>query len=182
MRASRRVGVVGDGEEGVKVSIRSEHDDRKDDGTAKEEERKADVGVVGKEKVEQLPTPPATPLHHADDDSEPESRDAETLEEKTARSDTKEDEKDATDEGEASTSEQPDEAKAKKPRDPVNWYGILVPSQLRQSQSSFVQAVEGPIGEAVSAAQGMKRIEVEIRRVRKDIKKAEKKSLVADEK
>lgn len=102
-------------------------------------------------------TPPATPLHQSDPnqhekDSEP------------ASDDTPDDEP---------------SKKTKKSSDPVHWYGILVPPQLRQSQSSFVTIVEGPMLEAANSAQALRRGEVEIRKLRKDIKRAERNAVVA---
>lgn len=81
------------------------------------------------------------------------------------------------------------------PVDPLKWFGILVPSELRKAQTSFSAAVgatptpppaaEGekfsdtagvssPMVEAVNAACGMRETEAEIRRVRKVLRKMEK--------
>ncbi|THW81460.1 hypothetical protein D6D18_08793 [Aureobasidium pullulans] len=62
----------------------------------------------------------------------------------------------------------------KKPRDPLHWYGILVPAALRASQKSFISAVESPVIEAANSAQALRLVAVEIRKLRKDIKKAER--------
>ncbi|KAK0251174.1 hypothetical protein LTR91_005286 [Friedmanniomyces endolithicus] len=59
-------------------------------------------------------------------------------------------------------------------RDPLKWFGILVPRELRSTQTSFCSAVDGPIAAAANAARGMRETEAEIRKVRKAVKKAEK--------
>jgi len=59
-------------------------------------------------------------------------------------------------------------------KDPIRWFGVLVPPQLRSCQNSFISTVEGPICEATNAVRAMRAIEVGIRKLRKDIKKAEK--------
>ncbi|KAF2265396.1 hypothetical protein CC78DRAFT_553004 [Lojkania enalia] len=55
--------------------------------------------------------------------------------------------------------------------DPLRWFGILVPSALRQAQSSFVSAIEGPIPQLATIVREMRRQESEISRLRKQIKK-----------
>ncbi|KAK5006360.1 hypothetical protein LTR16_006148 [Cryomyces antarcticus] len=59
-------------------------------------------------------------------------------------------------------------------RDPLNWYGILVPPALRAAQADFISTVERPVPELVNTAQQMSTVEVEIKRVRKELKKGEK--------
>lgn len=66
-----------------------------------------------------------------------------------------------------------------KSTDPLHWYGILVPPQLRNSQSSFVAAVNGPLADAINAANAMRTLDVDIRKIRKDIKKAERKGALS---
>lgn len=63
---------------------------------------------------------------------------------------------------------------AKPPPDPLRWFGILVPPALRACQSSFVSAVEGPVAQASNASRSMRGVEVEIRRVRKEIRRSER--------
>ncbi|KAF7192817.1 Coiled-coil domain-containing protein [Pseudocercospora fuligena] len=60
--------------------------------------------------------------------------------------------------------------------DPIRWFGILVPPPLRQAQTSFTSAVLGDdaFAQASNAARGMRDVEVDIRKLRKTIKKAEK--------
>jgi len=60
------------------------------------------------------------------------------------------------------------------PRDPLQWFGILVPRELRSAQTSFSAAIGDTVSTASNAARGMREVEAEIRRVRKAIRKAEK--------
>ncbi|KAF2476264.1 uncharacterized protein BDR25DRAFT_331154 [Lindgomyces ingoldianus] len=55
--------------------------------------------------------------------------------------------------------------------DPLHWFGILVPPALRSTQSSFISAVEGPIPQVVTLMKELRKQEVEIARLRKQIKK-----------
>ena len=57
-------------------------------------------------------------------------------------------------------------------RDPLNWFGILVPSTLRASQRNFKDAVTDGIPALASVAKEMRAVEIEVRRARKRIKKA----------
>ena len=59
-------------------------------------------------------------------------------------------------------------------RDPLVWFGILVPPALRQAQNHFVAAAGDPVAEAVNAARGLRAMELEIRKVRKALRKAER--------
>ncbi|KAK0946382.1 hypothetical protein LTR29_002144 [Friedmanniomyces endolithicus] len=59
-------------------------------------------------------------------------------------------------------------------QNPLKWFGILVPRELRSAQTSFCSAVDEPITAAANAARGMRETEAEIRKVRKAVKKAEK--------
>jgi hypothetical protein len=88
------------------------------------------------------------------------------------------------------------EAEKPKPVNPLRWYGILVPPELRKAQSAF-SAILGdrpdaetqddeacdnessPITNAVNAARGLREVEGEIRKVRKAVKKAEKARITA---
>lgn len=71
----------------------------------------------------------------------------------------------------------PFEEKQKQPVDPLHWFGILVPPPLRNAQASFVAVIQGPVDSASNASISMRRIEHDIRRLRKDIKRAEKRRL-----
>lgn len=92
--------------------------------------------------------------------------------------------------------EKTEEAEKAKPVNPLRWYGVLVPPELRKAQSAFsavignpVNAAEqdaeinddenSPITSAVNAARGLREIEGEIRKVRKAVKKAEKARIAA---
>lgn len=62
---------------------------------------------------------------------------------------------------------------AKEPaRDPLRWFGILIPPVLKQSQQSFSSAVDGPVCAAVNSSRSMRDVEVEIRKLRKEIRRA----------
>ncbi|KAH7079300.1 hypothetical protein BKA63DRAFT_563941 [Paraphoma chrysanthemicola] len=63
------------------------------------------------------------------------------------------------------------EQSAAKARDPLRWFGILVPPALRSAQSTFTAAVEGPIPDLATIARDLRNQEIEIGRVRKQIKK-----------
>ncbi|KAL8664487.1 MAG: hypothetical protein Q9202_003037 [Teloschistes flavicans] len=56
-------------------------------------------------------------------------------------------------------------------KDPLRWFGILVPSTLRASQSSFKSVVTEIVPYLVNISNEMKGLEVEIRRTRKKIRK-----------
>ncbi|KAG9570778.1 hypothetical protein KCU71_g1100, partial [Aureobasidium melanogenum] len=98
----------------------------------------------------QQPTPPSTPPTESEELPEEQSH-----ENKSEAADDK-------------------ESKQKKVRDPIHWYGILVPPSLRSSQNSFKSAIQDPIVEAANSAQALRYVNMEIRKLRKDIKKAEK--------
>jgi hypothetical protein len=83
----------------------------------------------------------------------------------------------------------PDQSEESKPTNPLRWYGVLVPPELRRAQSAFTAATggssaseesdetcNGPIADAVNTARGIRDIEAEIRKIRKAVKKAEKAS------
>lgn len=58
--------------------------------------------------------------------------------------------------------------------DPLRWYGILIPRELRSAQASFSNAVDDSASSGVNAARAMREIEAEIRKLRKEIRKAER--------
>lgn len=62
------------------------------------------------------------------------------------------------------------------PHDPIRWFGILVPQTLRQAQASFNDAIldSQSLPKAMTSSRRMREVEVEIRKIRKNIKKAEK--------
>ncbi|KAF2021597.1 hypothetical protein BU24DRAFT_417229 [Aaosphaeria arxii CBS 175.79] len=55
--------------------------------------------------------------------------------------------------------------------DPLKWFGILVPPELRNAQVSFNRAVEDPVPKLATAIGNLRRQEVEIGRLRKRIRK-----------
>jgi hypothetical protein len=73
---------------------------------------------------------------------------------------------------ESATEKQP-ETESKKSTDPLRWFGILVPPALRSAQSTFITAVEGPVPQLVTVARRLRNQEIEIGRVRKQIKKTQ---------
>jgi len=83
-------------------------------------------------------------------------------------------------ENETPSNQRPDEDKtpiAKEkgsvvPRDPLHWFGILLPQALRSAQCSFQLAVTNSIPALASISKEMKEVEIEIRRARKKLKKA----------
>nr|POF05426.1 hypothetical protein CFP56_69452 [Quercus suber] len=71
--------------------------------------------------------------------------------------------------------EGPDESDAKvQLRNPITWYGILVPQQLRVAQTSFSTAMSDTALKLFNAATELRDREAEIRTTRKSIRKLEK--------
>ena len=64
-------------------------------------------------------------------------------------------------------------SKAKKVKDPIHQFGILVPQSLRDAQTASTAAVTGPIPELLKITQAMEQIEKEVRRLRVSLAKAE---------
>ncbi|KAL9045305.1 MAG: hypothetical protein Q9214_001628, partial [Letrouitia sp. 1 TL-2023] len=64
------------------------------------------------------------------------------------------------------------EETSKQSQDPLRWFGILVPSALRQSQGTFKSIVTHIIPALANTKNDMTQLEIEIRRIRKKIKKA----------
>ncbi|MCJ1344037.1 hypothetical protein MMC31_002237 [Peltigera leucophlebia] len=58
--------------------------------------------------------------------------------------------------------------------DPLNWFGILVPSALRRTQTSFKAVVEEIVPRIVTVDREMRQLEIEVRRTRKKLLQAEK--------
>lgn len=63
--------------------------------------------------------------------------------------------------------------------DPLNWFGILVPSALRRTQSSFKTAAEEIVPRIATVDREMRQVEIEVRRVRKKMLQAEKRAAKA---
>lgn len=55
--------------------------------------------------------------------------------------------------------------------DPLRWFGILVPQALRDTQTNFTQATEGPIPRLATITRRMRNLEFKISRRKKTIKK-----------
>lgn len=72
-----------------------------------------------------------------------------------------------------SDSDEPEKAskETQKNTDPIRWFGILVPPALRSAQADFITAVEGPIPQLTNIARDLRNQEIEIGRIRKQIKK-----------
>jgi len=51
-------------------------------------------------------------------------------------------------------------------RDPLNWYGILIPLPLRQAQASFISAVEGSVPQLLNTSASMHDLEARITKLR----------------
>ncbi|KAI5235423.1 hypothetical protein E4T43_09284 [Aureobasidium subglaciale] len=154
MQATRRFDVSSDDQGALCLTLKGKNASplatKHADTSPMHDKHETDQGPV----PEQQPTPPSTPLGS----SEGTPSDEQTHKDKTA------DEKEKT--------------QQKKPRDPLHWYGILVPPSLRSSQKAFVSALESPVIDAASSAQALRHVALEIRKLRKDIKKAEKRVVV----
>ena len=113
------------------------------------------------EDVTQIPSPPRTP--------EPIEEDART----------KDNDKADGEQTEADQMARKSVAQLPLEGDPLRWFGILVPGSLRSAQASFLAAVDDAGAESVTAAKAMRNVEVEIRRLRKEIRRAEKEDSTA---
>lgn len=67
-----------------------------------------------------------------------------------------------------------EELKLKAAIDPLLWFGVLVPRELRSAQRSFVTAMDCPVENAVNSARSLRELETEIRRTRKAARRAER--------
>lgn len=63
--------------------------------------------------------------------------------------------------------------------DPLNWFGILVPSALRRTQSSFKIVAEEIVPQIAMIDRKMRQVEIEVRRVRKKMLQADKRAAKA---
>ena len=64
------------------------------------------------------------------------------------------------------------ETGSKMTRDPLKWFGILVSPALKTSQSNFKDVVSDLVPALASVSKEMREVEIEVRRVRKRMKKA----------
>lgn len=67
--------------------------------------------------------------------------------------------------------QQPTPEKIPPPNNPLRWFGVLVPPALRSAQASFTSAVTDPVVTLSTLQKSLKNQEIEIGRVRKQIKK-----------
>ncbi|KAK4966197.1 hypothetical protein LTR42_011358 [Elasticomyces elasticus] len=74
---------------------------------------------------------------------------------------------------EANTEEPAEDATASS-HDPLRWFGILLPRELRSAQTSFCTVIEGPVESAANAIRGMRETEAKISKLRKAVRKVEK--------
>lgn len=56
-------------------------------------------------------------------------------------------------------------------RDPIRWFGLLVPRDLHTSQDYFIGVVEDVVGQITTVKIEMDRLAIDIRRARKQIVK-----------
>ncbi|KAF1913531.1 hypothetical protein BDU57DRAFT_540941 [Ampelomyces quisqualis] len=78
---------------------------------------------------------------------------------------------DSNDESKKPSKSPGESKKTAKTGDAIRWFGILVPPALRSAQSSFVSAVEGSVPQLATITKDLRIQEIEIGRVRKQIKK-----------
>jgi vacuolar-type H+-ATPase subunit D/Vma8 len=77
-----------------------------------------------------------------------------------------------TEQGETGKEKTEKEAKCNpKTKDPLKWFGVLVPQPLRSAQASFTSAVETSIPDLLNVQQQLRHLEIEIGRTRKSLKK-----------
>lgn len=125
------------------------------------------------------PSPDQEPSQKTDDDRHPQQQPSPPPSPNLTAKDTHEENSDKP--AESAASEDPGDAQKipliSKPSlaaDPIRWFGILVPRELRSAQTSFRNAIEEPMLDAISAAKSMRDVEVEIRKLRKEMRRAEK--------
>jgi hypothetical protein len=118
----------------------------------------------------QQPTPPSTPPIDTDNQTPPIDTANQTPPINTANQTREEKDQELNDTPESENKE----SSSKKLGDPLHWFGILVPPALRSSQKSFISAFDGPIIDATNSAQALRHVTLEIRKLRKLIKRAEK--------
>ncbi|KAI7197908.1 hypothetical protein D0869_01131 [Hortaea werneckii] len=148
MKASKRVQIVGDGDDRILVISMNPAVAPGD----------SSEGANHKTEATQQPSPPSTPV--ADD------KDAKTAE--------KPKEPTSLDEIKDQDSETSGVARQPATRSPLTWFGILTPRELRSAQQSFSTATSSPTESAVNATREMRQLETEINRTRKAVRKAEK--------
>ncbi|KAK5164373.1 uncharacterized protein LTR77_010069 [Saxophila tyrrhenica] len=151
--ASRRAAVWTDGPNGkVEVELVSWREEPKDEPASKDEDQKDDPT-----EAKQQPSPPATP--------EPTTKQSDDTDADTSH---ESDGKASANKSSTSTTKLPLAS------DPLRWFGILIPRELRSAHTSFCAALDEAAVGAINATRSMRKCEVEVRKLRKDIKRAEK--------
>ena len=59
---------------------------------------------------------------------------------------------------------------------PLQWFGILVPPALKAAQATFTSAIERPVPQLVSLVKDLRMQEIDIARLRKQLKKLDLKT------
>jgi len=152
VKATRRCHVAIRNDDSLEVVVKraaASSDDSSKPTDATESEKEAE-----KPEPQQQPSPPGTPTPESEDANatDPQFDAPGNLDKKTSAS----------------------QASSPAVRDPLYWFGILVPRELCSAQASFSIALDESVTQAANAARGMREIEAEIRRVRKAVRKAEK--------
>lgn len=163
--ASKRVKISAlDNDEKLKVDVATWTDDSEDaeSGTSGENANEAEAL---ERSNEQQPSPSLTPTAEVETGDTNEYKDS--LDELKDRDGRESSEELSANHGTAAT-------KVKPNMDPLRWFGILVPPELRSAQASFVLAIDEAVANALNASKRMRELEIEIRKLRKDIRKAEK--------
>jgi hypothetical protein len=119
---------------------------------------------------------PFTNTQHSDSDNTPNSTEQAKEAQGSDLPKPKEDDAKSTPDPNSQSSQNSEKTKeetnsTEKPADPLRWFGILVPPALRTAQLTFVSAVEGPIPQLVTILRDLRTQEIEIGRIRKQIKK-----------
>lgn len=113
-------------------------------------------------------TTPTTTASQVETTEEPKRNEAEGVPDTAAEEEPKLDH--PTQEDPSAAEELPEE---KPPvRDPIRMFGILVPPALRSAQTSFTDAVEGPVVALARVGGELRALEREIGRVRKGVRRA----------
>ncbi|KAK7513305.1 uncharacterized protein IWZ02DRAFT_484648 [Phyllosticta citriasiana] len=81
-------------------------------------------------------------------------------------------EEEGKEDGEEEEDKEDKRKKQQRQRDPIRWFGILVPQALRSAQGSFVGAVETAVPRTLNLATEMRELEIEIGRARKAMRKS----------
>ncbi|KAK3644939.1 hypothetical protein LTR56_009326 [Elasticomyces elasticus] len=146
MKASRRCKI--DPQDQASLSMRFKVIDTTDSAKSAESAGSAEKDAAS--EPQQQPSPPSTPTPSGHESSETCTPAAEDNKEKPAAGTT------------ASS------------HDPLKWFGILLPRELRSAQTSFCTVIKGPLETAANAIRGMRETEAKISKLRKAVRKIEK--------